>query len=46
MKSVAEYLNFKEYNDLAAINKRFYSELRNSSGAKSCIHYIKIKYVD
>eukprot|EP00347_Sterkiella_histriomuscorum_P015980 403354962 len=46
MRTTAEYLNFKEYLQLGAINRKFYSQLRGSTGAKSCIHYIKIKVID
>lgn len=46
MRCVAKYLNFKEYNDLGSINRKFYDDLRNSIGAKSCIRYIKMRYVD
>ena len=46
MIGVAEYLKFSEYNGLGAINKQFYKELRGSSGAKSCINFIKVRFID
>ncbi|CDW77003.1 UNKNOWN [Stylonychia lemnae] len=46
MKLTTEFLTFREYSDLGAINKRFYRDLRGSIGAKSCMHYIKIRHID
>jgi hypothetical protein len=46
MRTTAEFLTFKEYNAFGAVSKRFYDELRGSTGAKACIHFIKIRYID
>lgn len=43
---LTQFLTFKEYVKVSSLNKRFNSELRESIGAKSCLHYIKLQVVD
>jgi len=44
--SVVQFLTFKDYVKVASLSKRFNSELRDSIGAKSCLHYIKLQVID
>ena len=46
MCMVSGFLTFQEYSKLGAVNRAFYEELRNSIGAMSLIHFIKVRYVD
>jgi hypothetical protein len=44
--TLTQFLFFKEYSQFSMLNKKFYNELWNQKGARSCLHYIKLQVVD